>query len=353
MELSKAIIVSADEFVSKALAKMKKTGFSALVFDGKKYIGVVDERSMRERRMDATKSKCANIAIKTPVLKSDLEIDEVCRAFFAGRFKTLPVMDGTKVLGTVDRWSVLAAVEKEGFLRGHKVYGHMSSPIMTVNAHSSASVANAIMREANVRRLAVVENGGLVGVVSVFDLLPTREGAEQRNPGMGMDKNSPENFPVYSFMKREIETIDMAASLSNAVHQMIGAKRAALIVVDDKRPVGIITSKDILKATVRSHLKLPVIISGLHGIDKELSEDIMDIGEKLLSKIRGAGAEGLSMHIKGEGNMYFVSAHLLGKTKLRSHASNYELVAAVHEAVDELAAQAASFKVTGISRRRN
>lgn len=353
MELSKAIIVNAEDSVSRALSLMKKTGQSALVFSGKKYIGLIDERIMREKRMDPTKTKCSKMVIKTPVLEAGGSVLDVCTAFFAGRFKTLPVIDGTKVLGTIDRWSIMSAVEKAGFLKGHKVSEHMSSPIMTVNSHSSASVANAIMRDANVRRLAVVENGVLVGVVSVFDLLPTRESDEQKKPKMKSQRKSQESIAVYSFMKRQVEVIDSNASLAEATRKMLNVKRAALVVVDDMRPVGIITGKDILKTAVRSQMRLPVIISGLDGIDRELSNDIISAGEKLLNKLKGEGASGLSIHIKNEGRQYFVSAHLTGDIKFRAHATDFELMAAVHGVMDEIGVQARRSKRTGISKRRN
>jgi len=354
MEFSKAIIVSSEDFVSQALPKIKRTGTCALVFDGKKYPGAIDERALREKRMDPAKTKCNKMAVKTPTLSKDSDIIGICSAFFAGRLKALPVMDGTKVLGMIDRWTLMFSADKAGYLKGHKVTDHMSSPIMSVNSHASAAVANSIMRDANVRRLAVVQNGNLVGIVSVFDLLPTRERDDKRSREiMGATKNSQERLPVYSFMKTAVETIEFGASLSEAVKKMLDRKIAALIVVDGQRPVGIITSKDILKTVVRAQMKLPVVISGLDEINKDLGVDIINYGEKLLSKLRKGGASGISIHIKREGNHYFVSAHLTGDMKLRSHASNFELMTAVRDVIDEIESQAQKVKVMGISGRRN
>ncbi len=353
MELAKAVIVDSNDFVSKALSQIQNSGTCALVFSSKKYVGIIDERKLREKRLDPSKTKCLKIATKTPVLQKDMEITDMCKTFFAGRFKTLPVMDGTKLLGVVDRWTILKEIEKAGYLRGYKVNEFMSSPIMTVNSHASVSVANAIMREANVRRLAVLQNGSLVGMVSVFDLLPTRQKEEQRNPKMRNDRKTPENLAVYSFMKTNVEVIGTDSSLSDAVKRMIQIKRAALVAVDDSRPVGIITSKDILKASVSAKMATSVIISGLDGIDKELSVDITDIAQKMIDKMKNQGVNGLFMHIKNERGTYFVSAHVRGDVKYRAHASGYELMATAREVIDAILEQARRNKETKISQRKN
>jgi len=353
MELTKAIIVDSQDFVSKALPQMQSSGLSALVLDSGKYVGIIDERDLREKKLDPAKTKCSKIAVKTPVLQKDSDITDICTAFFAGRFKTLPVMDGSKVLGVVDRWAVLSAIEKTGYLKGVRVSDHMSSPIMTINSHASASVANAIMREANVRRLAVLQNGGLVGMVSVFDLLPTRQKDEQRAPKMKNDRKSPENLPVYSFMNQNVEVIEANEPLLQAVKKMISSKRAALVVVDANRPVGIITSKDILKAAVESKMATHVIISGLSGLDKELENDITAVAQKMIEKMKNQGVNAVSMHIKNERGTYFVSAHVKGDVKYRAHSWGYELMAVVREVIDAILEQARRNKETKISQRKN
>ncbi|MFA5108682.1 MAG: CBS domain-containing protein [Candidatus Micrarchaeia archaeon] len=353
MELSKAIIVSADDTISKALGKIQQAGLGAVVFQGKKYVGMIDERRLRERRIDISTTKCSNAVVKTPVLDPQDSLQDICNAFFAGRFKSLPVMEGGNVLGIVGRWEILAMLEKSGFLKGHKVQNHMSSPIMTVNASNSAAVANSIMQEANVRRLVVLENGRLAGIVSVFDLLPTRTDDGQRKPELKQQKRKETDFPVRSFMKTDVETIGQDASISEAVRKMLYTKKAALIVLEGERPAGIITAKDILETVVHVKIGLPVIVSGLDGIDKSLTDDITVLGEKLLSKMKNMGAESLSIHVKGEGSRYVVAAHVRGKKAYRAHATDFELISAVHQAMDEIEVQAKKDKKIGMSGRRN
>ncbi|MFH1306999.1 MAG: CBS domain-containing protein [Candidatus Micrarchaeota archaeon] len=354
MQLSKAITVNANEPVSKAISKIKKYGLGVLVFEGKKYLGIIDERKLREKSMDPAKTFAKSMVIATPIIRIEDSSEDICRSFFAGRFKTLPVMDKNKLIGSIGRWDILSMLDKEGYLKGHKVRNHMSSPIMTVDAYASSSVANTIMREGNVRRLAVLENGRLVGVVSVFDLLPTRMRHESKIPRIKGKGKKSTDLPVYSFMKKEVETISFNSSLSDAVKKMLNKKRAGLIVVEKERPAGIITAKDILEVVVRERMRLPVVVSGLHGTEKSLSEDIAKEGEKLLKKLKKTiGATALSLHIKQTGREYFVSAHIRGRNMLRTSSSEFGLMNAVREAMDELEKQAEKAKITGMSKRRN
>lgn len=52
-----------------------------------------------------------------------------------------------------------------------KVGSVMSSPIITIDIQKSGMEANELMSDRNIRHLAVTENGKIVGIISVRDLL--------------------------------------------------------------------------------------------------------------------------------------------------------------------------------------
>ena len=47
----------------------------------------------------------------------------------------------------------------------------MSAPLITIDAAASAHDASDLMAQAGIRHLAVVDGGGVVGILSVRDLL--------------------------------------------------------------------------------------------------------------------------------------------------------------------------------------
>lgn len=348
MELARARVVDAKDNVSKAIAQMKKSGLGILVFKEKKlienYVGMIDERQLRDyRKSDPAKITAKKFAIKTPTLDVDDDVIEICKKFFAGRFKTLPVFDKRKLAGVMDRWGILNLVDQKGLLKRQKVESYMTSPIISIDANAPASVANSYMREANVRRLAVIESGHLVGVVSVFDLLPTRVSNTGNVPRM--KKEECRNIPVKSLMKNNVETISIRESLSNAVKKMLKTKRAALIVVEKKRPVGIITAKDILEVAMHKERETKVFVSGLNELEKNALEDIVFEGEKVLKKISSiTPTESIRIHVKKTGKQYYVTASTIAKTSYRATASEFSLMGAITEVFREIKKQAAKTK---------
>lgn len=353
MRYAQPNIIQASDPVSKVISMLEKSGVGVLVFEGKKYVGTIDERQVQSHSSDPSKLKAGKLAVKTPVIGPSDDIYTICQAFFAGRFKTLPVMEKEKLLGTVNRWDILQELSGQGFLTGHKVEQFMSSPILTIDAAAPVSAAHSTMRDANVRRLAVVENGHLVGVVSIFDILKSRSKPRGRQPEMRLHGKD-ESIPVSSFMKSEVHTIKPEATLAQAVGDMLGKQMAGLIVSDGRRPVGILTFKDIMEAVMRKEAELPIFVSGLHDVEKEMTQDVVAEGEKLMMKLgKSIGAQALSIHIKQTGNQYYASAHIRGKRMLRATYSAFDLIDAVKSVLEELKSQAVKTKSEGMWKREN
>ncbi len=353
MQLAPANTIQYFEPVSKALSLIQSTGQCVLVMDDKKYLGLLDERQVHSRKSDVARERCGKVAVKTPVISSAGSIGEICDAFFAGRFKTLPVMEGDRLLGTIGRFELLSMLLEDGHLHGHKVREHMTSPILTVDAAAPVNLVHALMQKSNVRRLAVVENGQLVGIISVFDLLKAMDKPKDRMPQRA-ERPHGINAPVSSFMRKNVENIAQGASMSDAVRRMLDKKVSALIVTDGLRPVGILTAKDVFETVMHESGETRVFVSGLHDLDKDVSPDIMELGEGLLKKLgKGAGAHALAIHIKKVGSEYMASAHLRGDRMLRATATDYTIMDSVRSALDGVRTQMVKTKTVGMGKRGN
>jgi CBS domain-containing protein len=353
MKLVEAAVVQASEPLSKAISLIKRNGVGVFVFDKKKYLGVVDERSVLSAAADASTTRCKSAAIHTPILTPSSSVLDACKAFLSGRFKIIPVMEGQRLIGGVTRWEAMEAMREEGMLSGHTVEAHMTSPILTIDANAPLSVAEATMKQTNVRRLAVLSNGHLVGLISLHDLLKAKYTQKERRPYMKEDASGL-SAPVMEFMKERVETINLKASLSEAVSKMLEKQVAALVVTEGLRPVGIITAKDIFESALYHYQKAQVQISGLHGMEQMVADSIMDEAEEMLSKLRRImRVESISIHIKKEGKAHFVSAHIRGDIPLISSASDINLMKSVAEALDQLRTQALKRKKAGMAKREN
>jgi CBS domain-containing protein len=91
------------------------------------------------------------------------------------RIGALPVTDGGKVIGIVSERDVIYRMAAEGadMLDG-SVESIMSSPAITVEPTHSVLAALSMMTNRRIRHLPVVHGGGLVGIVSIGDLVKHR-----------------------------------------------------------------------------------------------------------------------------------------------------------------------------------
>ena len=121
---------------------------------------------------------------------------------------------------------------------------------ITISPRTTLSEANRIMKDHRVRRLPVVDEGKLVGIITTGDL---REAAPSMATSLSvfeltylLDKVS-----VDKIMRRNVITVSPKTSVRDAAEIMLQNKISGLPVVDMKRVVGIITESDLFRMMVR------------------------------------------------------------------------------------------------------
>lgn len=91
------------------------------------------------------------------------------------RIGALPVVDGGRVTGVFSERDVIACLAEAGADALDKTIGDvMSSPAVTVERSTPVIVALSLMTKRRFRHLPVVEDGKLLGVVSIGDLVKHR-----------------------------------------------------------------------------------------------------------------------------------------------------------------------------------
>ncbi len=127
----------------------------------------------------------------------------------------------------------------------------MKTALETVSPQETVIEAQRLMQEKGVRHLPVVEDGRLVGIVSDRDM-------RDAMPSVLLDEMTSQQMhakiggvPVSEIMTRDPETISAAHTLQDALLVMHHKKVGAFPVVDEEgRLVGIISTRDILKAFI-------------------------------------------------------------------------------------------------------
>ncbi len=113
----------------------------------------------------------------------------------------------------------------------------MSAPAISLAPEATASAALSFMEKRQIRRLPVLEEGKLVGIVTKSDLL-----------GAGKKQRVDAVTTVAHVMTRKPLTVQESDTLETAARLMLEEKISGVPVMDGERLVGIITESDLFRA---------------------------------------------------------------------------------------------------------
>ena len=112
----------------------------------------------------------------------------------------------------------------------------MSSPVITAGPDETAAEVARTFLDADISSVVVVEDEEVVGIVTGTDLVEA----------LGWDE-SPGELPLEAVMSSPVATTDSAAELDAALMTMHDHGVARLVVVDDGRFVGLVSTDDVIR----------------------------------------------------------------------------------------------------------
>lgn len=104
-------------------------------------------------------------------VRTDQTIREAALLMEQAGVGALAVLEEGRLVGIVTDRDLVRRAMARGMDPGARVDGVMTEPVLTVDADSELHDTFAVFREHAVRRLAVMRNGQLVGMLSIDDLL--------------------------------------------------------------------------------------------------------------------------------------------------------------------------------------
>lgn len=127
----------------------------------------------------------------------------------------------------------------------------MTASPVTITPKTSLSEAHRLMKQNKVRRLPVVENGRLIGIVAMSDVLEAEPSGATTLSIYELNYLLAE-LKVDKIMKHNVITVLPTATIRDAASIMLEHKIGGLPVVEDGKLVGIITESDIFRMIVRT-----------------------------------------------------------------------------------------------------
>jgi len=111
--------------------------------------------------------KIKDVMNKVMAVEPHLTLKEAARIMSEKNIGSLVVIDNNKLVGIVTDHDIIENISNVNA----KVRDIMSKNVVTVEAKESIDTAAEIMKSKKVRRLPVVEEGKLVGIITATDLI--------------------------------------------------------------------------------------------------------------------------------------------------------------------------------------
>jgi CBS domain-containing protein len=285
---------------------------AVVVTDGDEYRGVVSRRQLAASSNQPS-AKVGTRAQHVPTVDRTEDVREVARLMIGSDAKTLPVLDDDgRVTGVVTADAVLEAVRP--FLDAATVDDAYTADLISATPETTIGKALNMLREAGITHLPVVDDGDLVGMVSLYDVIEftTRGGNRSQGGSAGDvgghggggrggsgrggggaregDSDRMLDLPVRNLMSDGVVTVGRSAPLDEVVGTMFERELSSLVVTADGTddPVGIITKTDVIEAlTWEREDRNAVQVFGLDLLEGMDYDDVSAMIEDVTSKYGG------------------------------------------------------------------
>jgi CBS domain-containing protein len=281
---------------------------AVVVTDGPEYRGLVSRRQLASSTNQPS-AKVGSQVQHVPTVDRLEDVREVARLMIGSDAKTLPVLDEERVVGVVTADAVLEAVQE--FLGAVTVEDAYSADLTSANPETTIGKALNLLREAKIAHLPVVDEGDLVGMVSLYDVIDftTRGGTRSQGGSGGKggrggrgggrgggsrgrgaregDSDRMLDLPVRNLMTDTVATVEHSTPLDEVVETMFDREISSLVVTDDDTgdPVGIVTKTDVIEAlTWEREDRDAVQVIGIDLLEGMDYEDVAALIEGVTSK---------------------------------------------------------------------
>jgi CBS domain-containing protein len=274
--------LSSDDTMAKALSIMyeKRINQIPIIDKYEKYHGMVFAKDFLNVSA-ATSSKLKNFVVNTPVLSPTDSIKRSAQLIVTTGNRALPVLEDSKLVGIISETDVIIQTNF-----GNALVDSAMAGAIVIEDDSELDSALAKMRRYNISRLPVVDsNGDLMGVINALDrakIMATPKQRISKNSRTSSQKSAVKLAKVRDIMKKTVP-VQVGTKLRDILEIFRGHDE--IVVVDKKRPVGIVTARDALEIMLprRDHPSINIA----NVSDRETRRTIEEQMARFLKKIHG------------------------------------------------------------------
>jgi CBS domain-containing protein len=182
-------------------------------------------------------------------LREGDSIDDVIKMMLLGNLSGFPVVnDESKVIGIVSERDFIGLVAN--IITGNRVGDFMSRDVVSVRPDTKVEDAARVMISNDFRRLPIVHEGVMTGVVTTSDIVNYLGSGEVFEKLVTGNMHEALGVPIKVIAREAPITVEPDLDLGEAADLMIARDVSVLPVVVDGALSGIITERDFLSALV-------------------------------------------------------------------------------------------------------
>ncbi|MBR6037968.1 MAG: CBS domain-containing protein, partial [Candidatus Methanomethylophilaceae archaeon] len=354
--------VSSEDRIADVLGVMKETRYQDVpVVDQGEYVGMVSYSSILRKKSVSLDAKVKGLVRNFPSVTLDMEITRIAEIVVSSNCRQLPILNGKKIIGIIERNRLIEIVRDIRALKEIKVWEIMSNPVESVKVNDLMDDALDLMIREDYRTIPVVDDQNYVtGIVGMREIIDNNWKKDNKTIG-DLEKSSRSQITVESIATTSACVIEWDADISEAVDLMVDNKFSSLPVVEGKTLVGIITEFDILEliSACRERDMMFVQISGLDEEEKFAMESIYSEIESMVAKIsKMYKPESLTMHVSryndaGGNFKYSISARLfIDGTAVQMKEVGWDLVQTASVLIKKLGDAVVNMKDSKVTFRK-
>jgi predicted transcriptional regulator len=301
--------VNENDPLSKCLQLFKKEMPPVIaVLNAKgKYSGVISRRWVVRSRLDPSTTKVKSLMRPAPRVSKTVSLSKAAKLMIESGVRQLPVFEKNRLVGFVTDEDIIhgAVTQEWGNIAIENI---MTKAPQVIEANRSVGAVLSLFREHGVSHVPVVDQGKLVGIISIQDIIEQIFQPRQKQTlGEIVGEKVPVlSIPAKGIMAQPVISVASDASLREAAEKMHKQNVSCLVVLSKERLSGIVTKLDFLEPisqleTVARKLKVQFGVKGL-AINPDQQGFMMDEFETFARKYRDAlGLGTLFVYMKTHG----------------------------------------------------
>lgn len=291
-----------------------------------------------------------SLQLNVPKLRVTDNLARAAELLLSSDHRILPVTKNRKVQGVIRRWKIIELTQDYDTWKNLGVVDIMHKPVEVVSEEDRLTKARNMLRNLDIRTIPVAnKQGQLVGIIGTQDIVAFLRPKRRKHYGDFSGEKIHFDPEVREVMVGNPHYVNEDATMTEVIEIMLDKGISTIVVVRDRKPVGVVSRYDILQHIVsagRKQEQVFVNISGLENEDPDVMDALFGILDNALNKINKIFTpQVLNIHVhkyNDDGNEAKYSVHMRLSTSKRlfiTKTADWDIFRAFSEGTDNLYAQ--------------